>query len=136
MMSITDNPQLFIIAGPNGAGKSTASSYIANKRAIVYDPDKESKQIFDKYAQLPVESVYYFINNHFQDTVVKAAKRKSDFILESNFRDHQIMDIVEQFRTSGYQANLILENLYYFAPRFDRILLFNARQDSANCPHF
>jgi predicted ABC-type ATPase len=162
-MSMTEPPQLIIIAGPNGAGKSTVSSNFLNKGAILYDPDKESQSIFDKYPQLPTESIYYFINNHFQDKISKALRTQKDFILETNFRDYQIMDTVDQFKSKGYKANLMyfllssekasldrvtervndgghfvdarsirlnytegLKNLQYFAPRFDRVLLFDA----------
>ena len=161
-MKKTEPPQLMIIAGPNGAGKSTVSINFAGKDAILYDPDKESQKVYDKYAQLPTESIYYFINNHFQDTILKAIKSKKDYILETNFRDYQIMDAAEQFKSKGYQTNLMyfllssekasmdrvtervndgghfvdvhsirlnyiegLKNLQYFAPRFDRVLLFD-----------
>jgi len=161
-MKKTEPPQLMVIAGPNGAGKSTVSINFAGKDAILYDPDKESQKIYDKYAQLPSESFYYFINSHFQDTILKAIKTRKDYILETNFRDYQIMEAVEQFKNKGYQTNLMyfllssekasmdrvtervndgghfvdihsirlnynegLKNLQFFAPRFDRVLLFD-----------
>jgi predicted ABC-type ATPase len=106
-MSVLSEKQLIIVAGPNGAGKSTYSNKFSDENSIVYDPDKESQNIQDKYQNLPVESIFYFINNHFQDQVAKAIKSKRDFILETNFRDYQLMEIVDQFKKKGYSVNLM-----------------------------
>jgi len=106
-MTVLPKTQLIIVAGPNGAGKSTFSAKFSDKDSIVYDPDKEGQKIKDKYPSLPVESIYYFINNHFQDQIAKAVKSKKDFILETNFRDYQLMDTVDQFKEKGYSVNLM-----------------------------
>jgi len=106
-MSVLPEKHLIIVAGPNGAGKSTYSYKFSDKESIVYDPDKESQKIQDKYQNLPAESIYYFINNHFQDQVAKAIKSKKDFILETNFRDFQLMEVVDQFKRKGYTVNLM-----------------------------
>ena len=162
-MTIPEKPLLIIVAGPNGAGKSTLSRGLSDKRSVVFDPDKESQKIHDKYPTLPAESIHYFINNNFQDQATAAIKARNDFTLETNFRDYQIMDIVDQFKNQGYQTCLIyfllnselesidrvatrvkkgghhvdnssvrlnytegLENLKYFASRFDKVLVLNA----------
>jgi predicted ABC-type ATPase len=106
-MNALQEKQLVIVAGPNGAGKSTYSGKFSGKDSVVYDPDKESQKIRQKYQNLPAESIHYFINSHFQDLVASAIKSKKDFILETNFRDYQLMDIAEQFRNNGYSANLM-----------------------------
>jgi predicted ABC-type ATPase len=162
-MEMSEHRQLMIIAGPNGAGKSTISYHFADQSAILFDPDKESQIIRDKFRGVTGESIYYAINNHFQDKISEAVGEKRDFILETNFRDHHIMDVVEQFKSHGYEANLMyfllrsesesldrvtervndgghfvdnisiginynegLKNLIFFAPRFDRVAVFNA----------
>ncbi|MCR8556479.1 zeta toxin family protein [Mucilaginibacter sp. BJC16-A38] len=106
-MSVLTKKQLIIVAGPNGAGKSTYSAKFSDKDAIVFDPDKESQKVQDTYQNLPIDGIYYFINNHFQDQIAKAIKSKKDFILETNFRDFQLMETVDQFKNKGYAVNLM-----------------------------
>lgn len=99
-------PRLIIVAGPNGAGKSSFSKNFSNANPVIFDPDKESQRIREKYEGLPAESIYYHIDQHFRDTMELAWKAKRDFILETNFRDYQLMQTVGQFREQGYQVEL------------------------------
>jgi len=72
----------------------------------VYDPDKAQLEISQKYPDLPAHSIYYHINNHFLDQAEMAWKERRDFILETNFRDYQLMETVALFRRKGYQTSL------------------------------
>ena len=99
-------PRLFIVAGPNGAGKSTFSKDFSNGTPVLYDPDKEAQRISEKFQGFPAESIHYHIDQHFMDLTASAWTRGRDFVLETNFRDYQLMETVEQFRQRGYELNL------------------------------
>jgi len=79
-------PRLIIVAGPNGAGKSSFSKNFSNANPIIFDPDKESQRIREKYHGLPDESIYYHIQPTLQDTMELAWKAQRDFILETQFQ--------------------------------------------------
>lgn len=121
-MEMSEHLQLVIIAGPNGAGKSTISYHFADQSAILFDPDKESQIIRDKFRGVTGESIYYAINNHFQDKISEAGSQKKDFILETNFRDDHVMDVVEQFRSHGYDTNLMYFLLRSESESLDRVI--------------
>ncbi len=100
-------PQLILVAGPNGAGKSTFSKDLSPAGAFIFDPDKELATIALKYRNYPQESIQYAFQQHFQDCIELAIKEKQDFVIETNFRDHLLMDIAERFKSNGYETNMI-----------------------------
>ncbi|MES2063443.1 MAG: zeta toxin family protein [Bacteroidota bacterium] len=106
-MNASIKKKLIIVAGPNGAGKSTLSNKFLSDEAIVFDPDKESQLIREKNKGSGAETIYKSINDHFLNQIAQAIEFEKDFILETNFRDHEIMEIVEQFRDQGYSTNLL-----------------------------
>ncbi|MBV8389903.1 MAG: zeta toxin family protein [Mucilaginibacter sp.] len=116
-----EQPQLLIIAGPNGAGKSTLSKTFAPNGAFIFDPDKESAKIEKQYPDLPSESIHYALNQYFLDCVHQAIKGKADFVLETNFRDHSLMDTVIRFQNNGYAANMIYLAISGIPQSMDRV---------------
>lgn len=116
-----EQPQLLIIAGPNGAGKSTLSKTFAPVGAFIFDPDKESAKIEKQYPDLPSESIHYALNQYFLDCVHHAIKDKADFVLETNFRDHSLIDTVARFQNNGYAANMIYLAISGIPQSMDRV---------------
>lgn len=100
-------PQLIFVAGPNGAGKSTFSKDLSPAGAFIFDPDKEQAAIALKYPNYPPESIGHAFQQYFQDCIELAIKKKRDFVIETNFRDHLLMDIAERFKSYGYETNMI-----------------------------
>jgi predicted ABC-type ATPase len=100
-------PQLIFVAGPNGAGKSTFSKDLSPAGAFIFDPDKEQAAIVLKYPNYPPESIGHAFQQYFQDCIAIAIKKKRDFVIETNFRDHLLMDIAERFKSHGYETNMI-----------------------------
>lgn len=100
-------PQLIFIAGANGAGKSTFSKDLSPTGAFIFDPDKEQAIIESKYSGLPRASIQYAFQQHCQDCIELAIRKKRDFTIETNFRDHDLLDIAERFRANGYEINMI-----------------------------
>jgi len=162
---MAESPQLLIIAGPNGAGKSTFSKDLSPTNAFIFDPDKEKALIVSKFTGLPAESINFAFEQRFLDMMEIAIKNKSDFVIETNFRDNNLWDIANRFKANGYSVNMIyfllasihesidrvtyrinngghyvdeasirynyiegLENLEYFADRFDKLEVLDASE--------
>jgi predicted ABC-type ATPase len=144
-------PQLIFIAGPNGAGKSTFSKDLSPPGTFIFDPDKEKAIIAFRFAKLPQESIEYAFQQHFQDCIEFAIKNKRDFVIETNFRDHALLDTAEQFKANGYVTNmiyLVLDGIHVSMDRVqhrlnngghhvdDESVLFNYTEGLKNLEYF
>jgi predicted ABC-type ATPase len=118
---ILDDPQLLIIAGPNGAGKSTFSKDLSATGAFIFDADKEIAKIEARFPGLPGESVSYAVEQYFLDCVDDALKNKTDFTIETNFRDAGLMDTVDRFKDKGYEVNMLYIGLGDIKQSMDRV---------------
>ncbi|WPV00729.1 zeta toxin family protein [Mucilaginibacter sp. cycad4] len=116
-----DNPQLLIVAGPNGAGKSTFSKDLSAAGAFIFDADKEAAKIEARYPGLPGESVSYAVEQYFLDCVVKALDNKTDFTVETNFRDAALMNTVNRFKENDYVVNIVYIGLSDVKQSMDRV---------------
>ncbi|MEO3407964.1 zeta toxin family protein [Mucilaginibacter sp. CAU 1740] len=116
-----DNPQLLIVAGPNGAGKSTFSKDLSAAGAFIFDADKEAAKIEALYPGLPGESVSYAVEQYFQDCIIQAISKKTDFTVETNLRDTGLMNIVNRFKENNYIANIIYIGLGNVKQSMDRV---------------
>ncbi|MEO5892369.1 MAG: AAA family ATPase [Ferruginibacter sp.] len=113
--------QLLVIAGPNGAGKSTFSKDLSPLGAFIFDPDKERAIIESKYLNLPRESIEYAFQQRYQDCIELAIRKKRDFVLETNFRDHALLETAEWFKANGYLINMIYFVLSNIPESMDRV---------------
>lgn len=105
---LRDYPQLLILAGPNGAGKSTFSKDMSSPGAFIFDADKEIARFEAQFPGLPFESIAYAVDQYFLDQVDEALKNRTDFTIETNFRDPGlIMDTVSRFKGQGYTVGLV-----------------------------
>lgn len=105
---LSDYPQLLILAGPNGAGKSTFSKDLSHPGAFIFDADKEIARFEAQFPGLPFESIAYAVDQYFLDKVDEALKNRTDFTIETNFRDTGlIMDTVSRFKGQGYTVGLV-----------------------------
>lgn len=119
---IADSPQLLIIAGPNGAGKSTFSKDMSRPGAFIFDTDKEIAKIEARFPGLPFESISYTVDQYFLDKVDDALNSRTDFTLETNFRDAGfIMDTVSRFKGKGYSVDLIYMGLSSIELSMERV---------------
>jgi len=116
-----DNPQLLIVAGPNGAGKSTFSKDLSAAGAFIFDADKEAAKIEALYPGLPGESVSYAVEQYFLDCIVKALNNKTDFTVETNFRDAGLMNTVNRFKENNYVASIVYIGLADVKQSMDRV---------------
>lgn len=119
---VLDDPQLLIIAGPNGAGKSTYSKDLSSPGAFIFDSDKEIAKIETRFPGLPFESISYAVDQYFLDRVDEALKNRTDFTLETNFRDAgPITDTVSRFMAKGYTVGLVYLGLSSIKQSMDRV---------------
>jgi len=118
---MVNSPQLLFIAGPNGAGKSTFSKDLSHSDALIFDPDKETAIIAQRFANLPKESIRYAFQQHFEDFVELAIRNKRSFVIETNFRDHSLMDTAYRFKTNGYETSMLYLVLRGIPESTDRV---------------
>ena len=118
---MVNSPQLLFIAGPNGAGKSTFSKDLSPSDALVFDPDKEMAIIEQRLANFPKESIGYAFHQHFEDFVELAIRNNRSFVIETNFRDHSLMNIAHRFKTNGYETNMVYLVLRGIPESTDRV---------------
>ncbi len=116
-----DNPQLLIVAGPNGAGKSTFSKDLSAAGAFIFDADKEAAKIETRYPGLPGESVSYAVEQYFLDCILEALNNKTDFTVETNFRDAGLMTTVNRFKENDYIASIVYIGLADVKQSTDRV---------------
>jgi len=114
-------PQLLIIAGPNGAGKSTYSKDLSHEGAVIFDADKEIAILEAKFPGLPSDSVFYGLQQVFSEQVELALQRRIDLTIENNFRDNSLLDIIERFRSKGYEVGMVYLLLSSIAQSKDRV---------------
>ena len=104
---MSNNPQLLFVAGPNGAGKSTFSKLLSEPDAVIFDVDKIIARLEARSPDMPKKQIYQEATNEFFNQATAAVKQQRHFTLETNFRDHQLMDIVAEFKRFGYTTNMI-----------------------------
>jgi len=102
------------VAGPNGAGKSSLSTYLSRAGAIIFDPDIELKKLEERMPDLPEENLYHALNYAFENAVREAISAGSDFTVESNLRDDEIIETVKRFKQNGYNTSFVFIALKSF----------------------
>ena len=118
----SEYPQLIIVGGPNGAGKSTYSGGLSPVGAVVFDADIIAARVATRFpSEIPVESIQLAVQSVFLDFVEEAIRNKQHFTIETNFRDHQLMDTVARFKESGYSATMIYMTLNNVELSIDRV---------------
>lgn len=120
---MSKNPQLYFIAGPNGAGKSTFSGALSGPDAIIFDVDKVVARLETRTPKMSKKQIYDEATQEFFNQATGAVRLKSDFTLETNFRDEALVDIAMQFKGFGYDTNLIyltLPNIKQSVRRVDQ----------------
>lgn len=104
---MSNNPQLLFVAGPNGAGKSTFSKLLSEPDAVIFDVDKVIARIEAQSPDMPKTQIYQAATDEFFNQINAAIRKRQHFTLETNFRDHQLVDIAAEFKRFGYVTNLI-----------------------------
>lgn len=120
---LQNSRQPLIIAGPNGAGKSTFSKDLSNPGAFIFDADKEIARFEAQFPGLPFESIAYAVDQYFLEQVDEALKNRTDFTIETNFRDTAlIMDTVSRFKGQGYTVGLVYMGLSSVELSMERVV--------------
>jgi predicted ABC-type ATPase len=118
---MSNNPQLLYVAGPNGAGKSTFSKDLSKPGAIIFDVDKVIARIEAQSPGMPKKKVYDIATQEFFDQANEAIKQKQHFTLETNFRDHELVNIADQFKRYGYTTNMFYLTLESIEQSMSRV---------------
>lgn len=73
---------------------------------MIYDPDVVLAATFSRFPALPAQSIYYAAEQTFFDRVDEAIAQNLDFTVESNFRDHYLIDVAQRFKDHGYEIGI------------------------------
>jgi predicted ABC-type ATPase len=117
-------PQLYVFAGPNGAGKSTLASSMLPPKTPYFDGDRLFADLKKKFYDLDDGQVMRSINEvHFPDWKEEMIQLKANAAFETNFRDADVINSVEQFIDKGYEPRLIFMGLSSIEESIDRVKL-------------
>ncbi|MBB6131655.1 hypothetical protein [Mucilaginibacter lappiensis] len=121
-------PQLYVFARPNGAGKSTLSATMVPPGTPIFDGDKELALLRKQFPGLDSGNLHDAINGYiYHDWKELAIQSGSDCAFETNFRLPDVMQSVDQFKNSGYEARLIFFGLDYIEVSVDRVAMHIAQ---------
>jgi predicted ABC-type ATPase len=101
-------PEYLVIAGPNGAGKSTLSKTISGSNTIIFDPDKEKKQIERNYPDISDEAVEEELTRVYRNFEMQAIGSQLNLTVESNLRNEFVAERAKFFKENGYKTSFIL----------------------------
>jgi len=103
-------PVLTIIAGPNGAGKSTHSKELLSDSGIeAFDFDKEFYGIWSQFGYDPAieQGAFFRTSELYLERRTSALESKNDFAFETNFHTREVFDVVDKFKSRGFECELI-----------------------------
>lgn len=103
-------PTLTIIAGPNGAGKSTHSKELLSDTGIeAFDFDKEFYAVWSRFSFDPLVEQGAINRTHelYIERRDSALAERRDFAFETNYHTAEVLNVVNNFKASGYWVELI-----------------------------
>jgi predicted ABC-type ATPase len=103
-------PVLTIIAGPNGAGKSTLSKgFLSESRIEAFDFDKEFYSIWSQFSYDPAieQGAFSRTSDLYLERRTSALESNSDFAFETNFHTNDVLNVVDLFKSKGFECELI-----------------------------
>lgn len=116
------NPVLFIVAGPNGSGKSLFSKEFTESDLEVFDGDKHMAALIKKYPETGSEALWSYINeNIFEAHKQQALDARLSYAFETNFSSADPMKTAREFKTAGYEIQLLFMGLNSLGESMQRV---------------
>jgi len=117
-------PQLYVFAGPNGAGKSTLAALMIPPGTSYFDGDHLFTALKKQFYDLNEGQIMRSINDvHFPEWKEKMINLKNDAAFETNFRDPDVINSVQQFMNNGYESRLLFMGLDSVEASIERVRL-------------
>jgi len=116
-------PEYLVIAGPNGAGKSTLSKTISRPNTIIFDPDKEKKQIERNYPDISDDAIEEELARVYRNFEIRALGGGLNLTVESNLRNEFVAERSRFFKENGYKTSFIFLALATLEDSHDRVNL-------------
>lgn len=97
-------PEFTVIAGPNGAGKSRLSPYYIHCKS--FDGDLLALNLRKKHPKWEERWIGGTVASELQKQKENAITHHADFAFETNFSNDLILNMIHEFKTSGYKISL------------------------------
>ena len=106
-------PEFTVIAGPNGAGKSRLCSYYIHCKS--FDGDLLALNLRKEHPDWKERWIGGTVATTLQREKNEAIAQRRDFSFETNFSNDLILNMIREFRDSGYKITLF----YFGLPSLD-----------------
>ncbi|MBR6929845.1 MAG: zeta toxin family protein [Bacteroidales bacterium] len=114
-------PVFTVIAGPNGAGKSRLCPFYVSIKS--FDGDKLALNLRKEHPDWPEHWISGTVASELEKQKNHALEQKKDFAFETNFSNEMVVNMIEEFKNSGYKVSLCYFGLYSEDESVSRVIL-------------
>lgn len=114
-------PVFTVIAGPNGAGKSRLCPFYVSIKS--FDGDKLALNLRKEHLDWPEHWISGTVASELEKQKNQALEQKKDFAFETNFSNEMVVNMIEEFKNSGYKVSLCYFGLYSEDESVSRVIL-------------
>lgn len=114
-------PVFTVIAGPNGAGKSRLCPFYVSIKS--FDGDKLALNLRKEHPDWPEHWISGTVASELEKQKNQALEQKKDFAFETNFSNEMVVNMIEEFKNSGYKVSLCYFGLYSEDESVSRVIL-------------
>ena len=114
-------PEFTVVAGPNGAGKSRLCPFYVSTKS--FDGDKLALNLRKEHPDWPEHWISGTVASELEKQRNLALEQKKDFAFETNFSNEMVVNMIEEFKNSGYKVSLCYFGLYSEDESVSRVIL-------------
>ena len=114
-------PEFTVIAGPNGAGKSRLCPFYVSIKS--FDGDKLALNLHKEHPDWPEHWISGTVASELEKLKIHALKQREDFAFETNFSNEMVVNMIREFKDSGYKISLCYFGLNSENESVSRVIL-------------